>query len=34
MQYSYAVLMNAERKHVTAALTYNIASGTVCTDSA
>ena len=37
MQCSYAMLhvMNAERQHTTAAVqTYNIATGTVCTDSA
>ena len=36
MQCSYAMLLNAERKHVhvTAVLTYNIDTGAVCTDSA
>ena len=34
MHCSYAMLMNAERQHTTAAVqTYNIATGTVCTDS-
>ena len=29
-----AMLMQAERQHATAVQTYNIAIGTVCTDSA
>ena len=33
MQCSYAMLINAERQHDTAVQTYNIATGTVCTDS-
>ena len=34
MQYSHAMLMNAECQHATAMQTYNIATGTVCIDSA
>ena len=34
MQCSYAMLMNAEHKHVTALLTHKIDTGAVCTDSA
>ena len=33
IQCSYAVLTNAEHQHTTAVQTYNIATGTVCTDS-
>ena len=34
MQLAMQCYSNAERQHATAVQTYNIATGTVCTDSA